>query len=222
VGTTWTLILAVAALLASLGFLGLYLAHYLDERDQPDPTAETALEADRLVEEDTGLPRRQEWKPGQMAPAVNSGGLPEEWTGPVGGHRVLAVVSEPVEADQIFEALGLHGAAGDLAVMVVAPALARNATSFHLGDADEAVQRAERACEMTVEQLRARGVAASGHVGAADPATATSDALRVFSAEQVLQFEHPPGMQRFREPAPVAQAAGEFGVPTKRIELSSR
>ena len=58
--------------------------------------------------------------------------------------KLLVLTSEPVSADQLRAALPADTDPSDAEVMVVAPALHKNALRFWFSDADEAIGKAER------------------------------------------------------------------------------
>jgi hypothetical protein len=93
-------------------------------------------------------------------------------------HRVLAIVTDPLEGDGPIEQIS-HAADGDgVEVRVVVPAVEESAFRHALGDVDGPAHRAEDTVTASVTALREHGVAASGEVGDADPVLAAQDALR--------------------------------------------
>jgi hypothetical protein len=123
------------------------------------------------------------------------------------------LTSEPISAQQLQDAVQNGGAAQDVEVMVVAPALAENALRFWLSDADDAIARADEVWRRTVDQLGREGVPASGDTGESDPREAIEDALRTFPAERIVLFTHPGPHQRYREDVDVTELEQIFGVP---------
>src|SRR5205807_9007661 len=102
--------------------------------------------------------------------------------------RLLVLTSEPVSAGQLRDALPGDVDPKDAEVMVVAPALQRDALHFWLSDADEAIARAEEVGARTVDQLHSEGVPASGDTGESDPEEAIADALQSFAADRIVIF----------------------------------
>jgi hypothetical protein len=80
--------------------------------------------------------------------------------------KILALVAEPVSAAAMREAVG--GRPENAEVLVVAPAL-NSPLRFWLSDSDEAIERAERVQEETVERLQEEGVDAAGDTGSRIP-----------------------------------------------------
>jgi hypothetical protein len=133
--------------------------------------------------------------------------------------RVLVLTSEPISAGQLSAALPGEFDPRDVELMVVAPALQRSALRFWLSDADDAIERARRTEEETVERLRQEGVQAEGDTGESDPEQAIQDALEIFPAEQILVFTHPESEQRYREDIDVAVLEQRFRLPVKQAML---
>jgi hypothetical protein len=131
--------------------------------------------------------------------------------------RILAVVSEPVSADVLRSALG--GGAGDAEVMVVAPAFEGSRVRFWTSDNYEAIGRADRVQQETVERLSEEGVDAVGDTGETDPLLAIQDALATFPAEEIVIFTHPEGDQSWAEEDLVGQAKERFSVPVRHMEV---
>jgi hypothetical protein len=126
--------------------------------------------------------------------------------------KVLAVVSEPIDAQALRAALGGADIADDAEVLVVSPALQGSGLRFWMSDVDDAVSRAAEVQEETVERLAEEGVDAAGDTGEADPLTAIEDALQTFRADRIVIFSHPEGQQAFREEE-LEEAGRRFGVP---------
>ena len=103
--------------------------------------------------------------------------------------RVLALVSEPVSAEALAQALG-PDAARDAEVLVIAPAL-NTRTRFLLADPDPAIERAEEVQQETVERMTEGGVDAAGDTGEEDPMQAMEDTLQTFEADEIVLFTHP-------------------------------
>jgi hypothetical protein len=133
--------------------------------------------------------------------------------------RILAVVSEPIDAGALRAALGPH-ADEEAEVLVVSPALQRSRLRFWTGDADEAIERAETVQEETVERLEEAGVDAAGDTGEADPLTAIQDALATFPADRIVIFSHPGDERLYREEE-LEDAGRRFGIPVVRGTISS-
>jgi hypothetical protein len=127
--------------------------------------------------------------------------------------KILVLTTEPVTADQLRAALPGDSNPQDAEVMVVAPALHKNALRFWVSDADEAIAKADEVSHQTVDQLGADGVAASGDTGESDPEEAIADALKTFPADRILIFAHPDSEQRYKEDVDADELQKRFGIP---------
>jgi hypothetical protein len=127
--------------------------------------------------------------------------------------KILVLTTEPVTADQLRAALPGDSNPQDAEVMVVAPALHKNALRFWVSDADEAIAKADDVSHQTVDQLGADGVAASGDTGESDPVEAIEDALKTFPADRILIFAHPESEQRYKEDVDADELQKRFGIP---------
>jgi hypothetical protein len=111
---------------------------------------------------------------------------------PAGGGGVLVVVSAPIEGAAAIEAVarasrqaGADPDADRPAVLVLAPAL-NSRLSHWLSDLRTARLEAQERLAVSLAVLAAAGVDARGQVGDTDPVQATEDALRSFSAREVI------------------------------------
>lgn len=137
--------------------------------------------------------------------------------------RVLVLASEPISADQLREALaGAEDASlEDTEVRIVAPALHASGLQFWLGDADEAISKADDVWRTSVAKLGAAGVDAQGDTGESEPARAIEDALASFDADRILVFSHPQSEQRYREAIDQAELEERFGRPVERVSVAT-
>jgi len=134
------------------------------------------------------------------------------------GKKILALVSEPVSADALRSALG--EGTEDAEVMVVAPAF-DSRTRFWTSDNDEAIARAEKVQQESVERLADDGVDAMGHTGESDPLLALQDALATFPADEVVIFTRPEGDQNWAEGDLVEQAQEQLSLPVRHMEVQA-
>jgi hypothetical protein len=130
------------------------------------------------------------------------------------GKRILAVVSEAVDAGALRSAIGED--ASDAEVLVVAPAL-NSKRRFFLGDPDQAIERADEVQEETVARLGDEGVDAAGGTGESDPLLAIHDALQTFEADEIVLFTHPGGSGNWLEDGLVDQAKERFEPPVRHL-----
>jgi hypothetical protein len=134
--------------------------------------------------------------------------------------KILVLTTEPVTADQLRAALPADSDPEDAEVMVVAPALHKNALRFWVSDADEAISRANDVSHQSVEQLGADGVSASGDTGEGDPDDAIGDALKTFPADRILIFTRPDSEQRYKEDVDPDELQQRFGVPVTQASTA--
>jgi hypothetical protein len=134
--------------------------------------------------------------------------------------KILVLTTEPVTADQLRAALPADSDPKDAEVMVVAPALHKNALRFWVSDADEAISKADDVSHRSVEQLGADGVSASGDTGEGDPDEAIEDALKTFPADRILIFTHPDSEQRYKEGVDPDELQQRFGVPVTQASTA--
>lgn len=127
--------------------------------------------------------------------------------------RVLVVTSEPISAANLSRALPGDTDPHEVEIMVVAPALQPSPFKFWLSDADDAIARARRTEQETVERLSSEGVEVDSDTGESDPELAIEDALQTFPADRILVFTHAEGEQRYREDMDVAVLERRFQLP---------
>jgi hypothetical protein len=228
VANAWWLDVIAAVVLVALTVASvLLLLHYAGAPDWLGPGEEAELEGAHLVEQETGLPTRRRWNERnarEYAEEVARRGVvavPGGWRGPDGAHRILLVTTGAISAEELRNAVSADVAPDQLAVLVVVPTLAATARQFHRGDPTEAVEHAERVARQTVAALNAGGIHSSGHIGAADPATAVSDGLRTYDAELVVVARHHEPPLRHLEDVPLEAAARAFGRPMLELELDA-
>ncbi len=134
--------------------------------------------------------------------------------------KLLVVTTEPITAEQLREAIPGDIDPTEAEVMVIAPALHRDALHFWLSDADDAIAKAEAVRRETVDELDSAGVPASGDTGESDPLTAITDALETFPADRIVLFSHPDSEQRYREDLDAREIEERLGIPVDHALVS--
>lgn len=129
--------------------------------------------------------------------------------------RILALVSEPIDAEALKSAIGADAVEG-AELLVVAPAL-NTRMRFLLDDPDGAIERADAVQEETVERLDEAGVDAAGDTGESDPLLALQDALATYSADEIVLFTHSSGKRNWLEEGLVDEATERFDQPVRHI-----
>ena len=133
--------------------------------------------------------------------------------------RVLVLTSEPISAAKLSSALPGDVDPKDVELLIVTPALQPSALRFWLSDADDAIARAQRTEQETVERLSKDGVEVDSETGESDPEQAIQDALQTFPADEILVFTHPEDQQRYREGVDVEVLKRRFGLPVKQATI---
>jgi hypothetical protein len=129
--------------------------------------------------------------------------------------KILALTSEPIDADALKSAVGSE-AAEDAELLVIAPAL-NSKLRFWTGDTDEAIGRADDVQEEAVERLAEEGVDAAGDTGESDPLLAIQDNLATYEADEIVLFTHSQGRRNWLEEGIVEQAQERFEVPVRHL-----
>ena len=134
--------------------------------------------------------------------------------------KLLVLTSEPIQVDQLRDALPDETDATQAEVMVVAPAFQDSAVKFWLSDADEAIARANEVIDRAVSSLEREGVSAvGGDTGESDPLEAIQDALQTFAADRILLFTHEGEARRYREDIDPDEIRERFGLPVDRARV---
>ena len=129
--------------------------------------------------------------------------------------RVLVVANETVTGAALLEEIIRRG--GERAeVLVVTPAL--NSRLRHwTSDEDRSRGEAQARLDAALAALAARGVEATGHVGADDPLQAIEDALRAFRADELIISTHPPGRSNWLEKDLLRIARERYDCPIAHV-----
>jgi hypothetical protein len=130
--------------------------------------------------------------------------------------RLLVLATDPVDADDIRDALGDEDLEGS-EVLVVSPAVNESPLAFWVSDSDEAIADAESTAEATAAVLRERGARAHATTGESEPLLALQDALATYPADRVLIFVRDEDEARYREDDVVGEAGRRFGVPVTEV-----
>jgi hypothetical protein len=133
--------------------------------------------------------------------------------------KLLVITSEAITADHLHEAIG-SDVTDDAEVLVIAPALHRSALRFWMSDADDAIARAQKVQQESVDHLDGAGVTASGDTGESEPMAAIADSLQGFPADRVVLFIHPESERSYRENVTAAEITERFGLPVTVREVA--
>lgn len=130
--------------------------------------------------------------------------------------RILVVANETLEGDHLRREIMRmsEGVAED--VFVVCPALNSPVRTW-TSDEDGARDAAGARLDATLQAFADVGIAARGQVGDGDPLQALEDALRSFSADEIIISTHPVGSSNWLERGVVASARVRFDVPVIHV-----
>jgi hypothetical protein len=134
-----------------------------------------------------------------------------------GRHRVLVVANETVGGEALLAEIGDRCRDRDCEILVVTPALARSRASHWASDLDEAIELARQRMELSLIAIGELGLKAKGKVGDSDPNVAIEDALRVFSADEIVISTHPPERSRWLEHGVVERAREQIDLPISHV-----
>jgi hypothetical protein len=132
-------------------------------------------------------------------------------------HRVLVVANQTVGGEALLAEIRNRCKGRDAEVLVMTPALTGSRAAHWASDVDEAIEQARQRNELTVLAVRDLGVKAKGEVGDSDPNVAIEDALRLFSADELIISTHPPERSRWLESGVVDRARAEIDLPVTHV-----
>jgi hypothetical protein len=140
-----------------------------------------------------------------------------------GKFRLLVVANETVQGEALLNEIRDRCGERRGEVLVVTPALAASRASHWASDIDEAIELARQRMELSLIEIRKLGLKARGEVGDSDPNVAIEDALRVFSADEIVISTHPPERSRWLEHGVVDKARERIDLPITHVvvDLSS-
>ena len=132
-------------------------------------------------------------------------------------YRILVVSNRTCECPAVIDEIEQRArAAVEAAVMLVAPAV--NSRLRHMvSDTDAALADAQQRVDNAVGELAARGVAAEGGVGDADPFQAIEDALAVFAANELIVATHPPESSHWLERNLLIRVSERYAFPVTHV-----
>jgi hypothetical protein len=134
-----------------------------------------------------------------------------------GKFRLLVVANETVQGEALLNEIRdrCHGRKAE--VLVVTPALAASRASHWASDIDEAIELARQRMELSLIEIKQLGLKARGEIGDSDPNMAIEDALRVFSADEIVISTHPPERSRWLEHGVVDKARERIDLPITHV-----
>lgn len=136
---------------------------------------------------------------------------------PSGGRRrILVVANETVGGEALRDEIRRRAAKCPLELRVVCPALNSRLRRW-LSDEDRARTEAWARLEDSLAALAEDGIDAQGEVGDADPVQAIEDALRTFSADELIISTHPAGRSNWLERGLIPRASQRFRLPITHV-----
>jgi hypothetical protein len=135
--------------------------------------------------------------------------------------KLLVITSEPISAQQLRDAVPSDLDPTNAEVMIVAPALQDSPLKFWFADVDDAIDRATKVRDASVERLESEGVSVSGDTGESDPTQAIQDATETFKPDRIVVFTHRDADQRYREGVDEKELEARFGVPIETATVSA-
>jgi hypothetical protein len=148
------------------------------------------------------------------------GSLPREVNltrGGDGRFRLLVVANETVGGKALLDEIRDRCRGRQSEILVVTPALASSRAAHWASDVDEAMELARQRMELSLIAIGELGLKARGEIGDSDPNMAIEDALRVFSADEIVISTHPPERSRWLEHGVVDRAREQIDLPISHV-----
>ncbi len=134
-----------------------------------------------------------------------------------GRFRLLVVANETVGGEALLDEIRDRCRGRQSEILVVTPALASSRAAHWASDVDEAMELARQRMELSLIAIGELGLRAKGEIGDSDPNMAIEDALRVFSADEIVISTHPPERSRWLEHGVVDQARERIDLPISHV-----
>jgi GABA permease len=134
-----------------------------------------------------------------------------------GRYRLLVIANETVGGAALLDEIRERCRNRECEILVITPALASSRVALWSSEVDEAIELARQRMELSLIAIGELGLKAKGHVGDSDPKVAIEDALRVFSADEIVISTHPPQRSRWLELGVVDRAREEIDLPISHV-----
>ena len=134
-----------------------------------------------------------------------------------GRYRLLVVANETVGGKALLDEIRDRCQGRQSEILVVTPALASSRAAHWASDVDEAMELARQRMELSLIAVGELGLKAKGEIGDSDPNMAIEDALRVFSADEIVISTHPPERSRWLEHGVVDRAREQIDLPISHV-----
>jgi hypothetical protein len=138
-------------------------------------------------------------------------------------YRILVVANETVGGRALLEEIRYRTRGRRSEILVVVPALTASQLEHWASDVDGAIADAQHRLSDSLVTMREAGLDASGQVGDHhEPNASIEDALREFSADEVIISTHPPKRSRWLEQGVVERARREVPLPVTHVVVDLR
>jgi hypothetical protein len=134
-----------------------------------------------------------------------------------GRYRLLVVANETVGGETLLDEIRDRCRGRESEILVVTPALASSRAAHWASDVDEAIELARQRMELSLIAIGELGLKAKGEIGDSDPNMAIEDALRVFSADEIVISTHTPERSRWLEHGVVDRAREQIDLPISHV-----
>ncbi len=125
-------------------------------------------------------------------------------------HRILVIANESCRGSGLCDEVKYRSGHVPSQVLIVAPALTKSRLHYLASDLDQEAADASDRVETLRLELELFGVPVAGRVGDVDPLVAIEDALREFSADEIVIATHPPERSTWLERDLVHRARQRF------------
>ncbi len=133
-------------------------------------------------------------------------------------YRVLVVANETVGGRALLDEIEDRCLGKRSEILVVVPALTASQLEHWASDVDGAIADAQRRLDASLKAMAGAGLDARGHVGDHhEPNASIEDALREFSADEIIISTHPPERSRWLEGGVVERARREVPLPVTHV-----
>jgi hypothetical protein len=134
-----------------------------------------------------------------------------------GRYRLLVVANETVGGEALLDEIRDRCRGRESEILLITPALASSRAAHWASDVDEAMELARQRMELSLIAIGELGLKAKGEIGDSDPNMAIEDALRVFSADEIVISTHPPERSRWLEHGVVDRAREQIDLPISHV-----
>jgi hypothetical protein len=134
-----------------------------------------------------------------------------------GKFRLLVVANETVGGEALLNEIRDRCRERRCEILVVTPALVGSRASHWASDVDEAIELARQRMELSLIAIGELGLKAKGEIGDSDPNMAIEDALRLFSADEIVISTHPLERSRWLEHGVVDRAREQIDLPITHV-----